>query len=65
MIKAEIGRKLVEDNPNLLSEAPRSQLMAAITATYERDHGITVTLSEEEIALARMVVTRKEDLPSS
>jgi len=42
MVKAEIGRKLVEENPNLMSESLRSELMAEIETIFTRDHTVTV-----------------------
>src|SRR5262249_49330907 len=53
MVQAEIGRKLVEENPNLMSESLRGELMAAIEVIFTKDHTVTVSLDDAEIDLAR------------
>jgi len=62
MIEAEIAKRLVAENPELLSDDKRSELIKAIKTIYDRDHAITVTLTEEEIAFVRTAATHEDDL---
>src|SRR6516165_7790930 len=65
MIQAEIAKKLVEENAALLLPESKEKLLKQIDTIYYRDHAVRVTLSKEDIALARMVVTHEDDLPSA
>jgi hypothetical protein len=49
------------------SPAPgrRAELMEKINSIYGRDHAIHVTLSDQEIAIARMQLTHEDDLPQA
>jgi hypothetical protein len=65
MIKAEIAKKLITENPDLLNESKRPNLIKAVERIYDRDHTITVTLSEKEVALTQMIATHEDDLPQA
>jgi hypothetical protein len=62
-IQANIAKTLVEQNPALLSQENKDKLLAEMEAIYDRDHTVTVTLSPEDLAFARMIATHEEDLP--
>jgi hypothetical protein len=63
MIQAEIAKDLVARNPELLAADNRKHLIRAVEAIYNRDHAITVTLTDENMAVARMIATHEDDLP--
>jgi hypothetical protein len=63
MIQAEIAKDLVARNPELLAADNRKHLIQAVEAIYNRDHAITVTLTDENMAVARMIATHEDDLP--
>ena len=63
MIQAEIAKDLVARNPELLAADNRKHLIQAVKAIYNRDHAITVTLTDEDMAVARMIATHEDDLP--
>ncbi len=65
MIKAKIAKTLVEGNPGLATPEKRDALLEAIEAIYDRDHGVRITLSEEDLASAVLRVTRTNDLPKA
>ena len=50
MTQAEIARRLVEQNPELALPANREALLKSIDEIYQKDHSITVRLTEAEIA---------------
>jgi hypothetical protein len=63
MIQAEIAKDLVARNPELLFADNRKHLIQAVEAIYDRDHAIKVTLTDEDMALVRMIATHEDDLP--
>jgi hypothetical protein len=65
MIQAEIARKLVETNPSLLLPSNHDKLHDKMVSIYHGEHAVTVTLTEEEVALARMIATTEDDLPQA
>ena len=62
-IKAKIAKTLVETDPAILEN--RDRLLSEIDAIYDRDHAVVITLSPEDIALAKMLATRDDDLPKA
>jgi hypothetical protein len=65
MTQAEIAKDLVARNPELLAAGNRKHLIQAVEAIYNRDHAVTVTLTDEDMALARMMATHEDDLPQA
>jgi hypothetical protein len=65
MIKAEIAKKLITDNPDLLDESRRPDLIKAVEMIYDRDHAVKVTLSEKDLTFIRMAATHADDLPQA
>jgi hypothetical protein len=65
MIKAEIAKRLIADSPDLLAEDKRPELIKAVNLIYERDHAVTVQLSETDLAVIRMLATHEDDLPQA
>lgn len=65
MLMAQIAEKLVADDPELLMPINKDKLHELIHWIYNRDHAITVKLSDEEIAAAQPMVTHEGDLPSA
>jgi hypothetical protein len=65
MTQAEIGKRLVETDPSLLLPENKDKLLKEISSIYYRDHAVTVTLTPEEVAQAKMIGTHEDDLPSA
>jgi hypothetical protein len=65
MTRAEIAKRLIEESPDLLAEKKRSDLIKAVNTIYDRDHTLRVTLTEKEVAFARMAATCEDDLPQA
>ncbi len=65
MIKAKIAKTLVEIEPDLLTPEKRDVLLEAVRAVYDRDHALTITLTERELAEADMMAARTDDLPKA
>jgi len=63
MIEAQIAKKLVESDPGLLLPENWDKLRHDIRSIYERDHTVTVTLTPEQKAFAKMIATHEDDLP--
>ena len=63
MIQAEIAKKLVENDPALLSPINKDKLRTEIVSSYERDHVVKITLDPQQIALAWMIGSDEDDLP--
>jgi hypothetical protein len=63
--QAKIAKRLVGEDPTLISPARRVEFMERIETIYNRDHAVVVTLSDEEMALAQMTVTHEDDLPKA
>jgi hypothetical protein len=59
---AEKAKKLVENDPRLLLSENKDKLRNGARSTYDRDHAETVTLTPEDIALAKMIATHEDDL---
>jgi hypothetical protein len=64
-IMAKIAKQLIENDPDLLLKGRREDLMRKINEIYDRDHAVTIKLSEADIALVDMVATHEDDLPSA
>jgi hypothetical protein len=63
--QADIAKKLVEQDPTLLEPENKDTLLRTIKSIYDRDHAVTITLTPEDIALATMLATHEDDLPSA
>ena len=63
--QADIAKKLVEEDPTLLAAENKHQLLRKMKAIYDRDHAVKITLTQEDIALATMLATHEDDLPSA
>ena len=63
MCQAEIARTLVEKDPSLLLSANKDKLRNETQSIYDREHAVIVTLSPQDMALARMLSTPEDDLP--
>ena len=61
MIYAEIAKKLVENDPALLSPSNKDKLRSEVQSSYERDHMVKITLDPQQMALARMIVSDEDD----
>ena len=65
MTWAEIAKRLVENDPELLLPENKEKLRSEIDAIYDREHAVRVTLTPEQIAAGVMSVTHEDDLPSA
>jgi len=65
MIQAEIAKRLIAESPELLAEDRRTDLIKAVNLVYDRDHAIKVTLTDADVAFARMASTPEDDLPQA
>ena len=65
MIKAEIAKRLIAGSPDLLAKDKRPDLIKGVNMVYDRDHAVVVTLTDEDLAVARMLATHEGDLPQS
>jgi len=63
--KADIAKKLVEEDPTLLELENKDRLLSTIKSIYDRDHAVKITLTPEDITLATMLATHEDDLPSA
>jgi hypothetical protein len=63
MCKAEIAKKLLEKDTALLLPENKEKLLNGIKSVYDREHTVTVTLTPQEVAVAKMAVTHEDDLP--
>lgn len=63
--QAQIAKRLAGADPGLTLPERREEFMDKIKTIYERDGAAVVSLSDEEMALARMTVTHEEDLPKA
>jgi hypothetical protein len=52
--------KFVENDPTLLLPENKDKLLNGARSIYDRDHAVTVTLSPEDIVLAKMIATHEE-----
>ena len=62
-LKAEIAKELISKTPALAED--KDGLLDAVDQIYEERHSVKVTLSEEDIAFAKMCVTLEDDLPQA
>ena len=65
MTCAEIAKRLVENDPELLSPENKEKLRSEIDAVYDREHSVRVTLIPEQVAAAVIRMTHEDDLPSA
>jgi hypothetical protein len=65
MIKAEIAKRLIAVSPDLLAVDKRPDLIKAVELIYDRDHTVRVTLTDKDLAFARMAATHEDDLPQA
>ena len=63
MIRADIAKNLVAENPGLVSPDKKAKLMEEIEQVYQAEHAVMIKLDERDIAAARMAVTHEDDLP--
>jgi hypothetical protein len=61
-IKAQIAKKLVENDPQVLLTEARQAFMNRIEEIYDRDHSVKVSLTDKDMALVRMLATHEDDL---
>jgi hypothetical protein len=62
---AKIAKTLVEIDPGLVAPEKRDVLLEAVRAVYDRDHTVTITLTEQDLAAADMMAARTDDLPKA
>jgi hypothetical protein len=65
MIQAEIAKNIVAVDPSLIAPEQRDALFEAVRAIYDRDHTVTITLTEQDLAAADMMASRTDDLPKA
>jgi hypothetical protein len=63
MCKAEIAKNLFQKDTALLLPENKEKLLNGIKSVYDREHTVTVTLTAQEVAAAKMAVTHEGDLP--
>lgn len=63
MRQADIAKRLVTEDPELLSFKRKDELMDAIYKIYNDEDVIKIELSSEDIESARMAATHEDDLP--
>jgi hypothetical protein len=59
----QIGKALVEKDPTFANPDRTHDWLKTIDEIHIRDHCVTVTLTEQEMAEAMMQVTHEKDLP--
>ena len=64
-LKRKLLRILIRRDPGLVAPKKRDVLLEAVRAIYDRDHSIKVTLTKQDIAAAKMLVARTDDLPKA
>lgn len=62
-IKAKIAAQLVAEDPGLTSPNRREELISQVDTAYERGHVVSVTLSNKQVAMCRMLATDPKELP--
>jgi hypothetical protein len=65
MIQGGIAKTLVKGDPSLMAPEKRNALLEVVTAIYDRDHTITITLTEQDRAAIELIVARTSDLPKA
>jgi hypothetical protein len=63
--EAKHAKELVEKDPSLLLPANHDKLFNAAHSYWFDKHVVKVTLTEKEVALARMLGTHEDDLPQA
>ena len=63
MILAQIAEGLLATDPELMLLENKDRLLNAIDEIYEREHVVRLTLSDADMAAARMMITHEDDLP--
>ncbi len=61
-IQANIAKRLVENDPDLLQPEHRGRLMKTVEAIYDKDHAVKVTLSDADLGIAHMYATHEDDI---
>jgi hypothetical protein len=62
-IQAKIAKQLVEADSALIQAERREEFLNKIDEIYDREHTVTITLSDQDIALACLLSTHEDDLP--
>jgi hypothetical protein len=62
MLMANIAKELITENPDLILEENKTRLMEEVNRIWSAKHEITITLSEQDIALADLSVTHEDEL---
>jgi len=65
MIMANIAKSLVADNRQLLDRENREKLMEMVDEIYNKEHSVIITLTDEDLALAKLAATHDIDLPQA
>jgi hypothetical protein len=60
--QAQIAKQLVKDDPRLTLSEERKRFMSTIETIYDRDHAIKITLTDRDLALAKMIATHEDDM---
>ena len=55
MVKAEIAKRLVGQDPSLQSPENKRKLLSEIDAIYDRDHAVKITLTPEQVIEADVI----------
>lgn len=63
--KVKIAKELAEKDPTWLQAENKDKLRAEVEAIYDRHESTVVTLTPEEVALAKMLATHEDDLPQA
>ena len=63
--EAQIAQKLVAETPELMSPQNKDRLLSAIEQVYDREHAVYITLTDEQVALAKLMSTHEDDLPKA
>ncbi len=62
---AEIANDLVTNDPLLLDSKNQNKLMGMVDEIYNKEHAVIITLTDEDLALAKLAATHEEDLPQA
>jgi hypothetical protein len=62
-IQAKIAKQLVEADSTLVQPERSEEFLNKIDEIYDREHTVTITLSDQDIALACLLSTHEDDLP--
>ena len=64
-LQAQIAKRLVAEEPSLISPERRVDFVDRIKMIYESDHAVVVTLSETDMAVVKLLATHEDDLPQA